>query len=40
MLKSRLPPHGMDVHLASVLDRGAAVNPEPYLGLHWPAVGR
>ena len=40
MLKSRLPPHGMDVHLASVLDRGAAVNPEPYLGPHWPAVDR
>jgi hypothetical protein len=40
MLMSRLPPHGMDVHLASVLDGWAAVNSEPYLGLHWPAVGR
>jgi len=40
MLKSRLPPQGMDVHLASVLDRWAALNPEPYLGPHWPAVDR
>ncbi len=40
MLKSRLPSHGMDVHLASVLDRWAAVNSEPYLGLHRLAVDR
>ncbi len=40
LLKSRLPSHGMDLHLASVLDGWAAVNPEPYLGLHWSAVDR
>ncbi len=27
-------------HLASVLNGWAVANPEPYLGLHWPVVGR
>ncbi len=40
MLTSRLPPQGMDVHLASALDGWAVANPEPYLGLHWPEVDR
>lgn len=40
MLKSRLPPEGMDVHLAAALDGWAAANPEPYLGLHWPVIDR
>ena len=37
VLKSRLPASGMAEHLARLLDRWAAANPEPYLGLHWPA---
>ena len=37
VLKSRLPASGMAKHLARLLDRWAAANPEPYLGLHWPA---
>ncbi|CAN5210335.1 hypothetical protein BH20ACT8_BH20ACT8_03020 [soil metagenome] len=36
VLKSRLPTGGMDVHLATLLDRWARANPEPYVGLHWP----
>ncbi len=36
MLKSRLPSHGMYVHLASVLDGWAAANPEPT----WACTGR
>lgn len=36
VLKSQLTQHGMDVHLASVLDQWAATNPDPYVGLHWP----
>lgn len=35
--KSRLPAKGMAEHLARLLDSWAADNPEPYLGLHWPA---
>ena len=37
VLKSRLPASGMAEHLARLLDRWAAANAEPYLGLHWPA---
>lgn len=40
VLKSHLPQHGMDAHLASVLDQWAAANPEPYVGLHWPKTER
>lgn len=40
VLKSHLPQHGMDRHLASVLDQWAAANPEPYVGLHWPKTER
>lgn len=36
VLKSRLPPKGMHVHLARLLDNWATDNPEPYLGMHWP----
>lgn len=34
--KSRLPPEGMDHHLAAMLHRWAAANLDPYVGLHWP----
>lgn len=37
VLKARLPGGGMDVHLAAMLDRWAQANPDPYVGLHWPA---
>ena|SRR5882757_5636713 len=37
ILKSRLPAKGMAEQLAAVLDKWAAVNAEPYHGLHWPA---
>ena len=40
VLKSHLLQHGMDVHLASVLDQWAAANPEPYVNLHWPKTER
>ncbi|MGH3949101.1 MAG: DUF5615 family PIN-like protein [Pseudonocardiaceae bacterium] len=40
ILKAHLPQHGMDEHLAAVLDQWAAVNPEPYLGLHRPKTER
>ncbi len=40
VLKSHLPQHGMDSHLASVLDQWAVANPEPYIGMHWPKVER
>ncbi len=40
VLKSYLPQRGMDGHLASVLDQWAAVNSEPYVGLHWPKTER
>jgi hypothetical protein len=36
VLKSRLPPAGMHVHLAALLDAWAKANPSPYVGLHWP----
>ena len=36
VLKSRLPPQGMHVHLTELLDKWAMDHPEPYLGLHWP----
>ncbi len=36
VLKSRLPPQEMHVHLAALLDSWATDQPEPYLGLHWP----
>ena len=36
VLKSRLPPQGMHVHLAELLDQWALAHPEPYRGLHWP----
>jgi Domain of unknown function (DUF5615) len=36
VLKSRLPPQGMHVHLAELLDKWALAHPEPYRGLHWP----
>ena len=36
VLKSRLRPQGMHVHLAELLDKWAMDHPEPYLGLHWP----
>lgn len=36
VLKARLPAKGMAEHLVRLLDRWAAENPEPYLGLHWP----
>jgi hypothetical protein len=35
-LKARLRTHGMDEHLAAVLDAWAAANAQPYVGLHWP----
>lgn len=35
-LKSRLPPAGMHVHLAGLVDRWADANPDPYVGVHWP----
>jgi hypothetical protein len=36
VLKSRLPPQGMHVHLAELLDKWALDHPEPYVGLHRP----
>ncbi|HSJ46722.1 MAG TPA: DUF5615 family PIN-like protein [Euzebyales bacterium] len=36
VLTSRLPPQGMHVHLAELLDKWAMAHPKPYLGLHWP----
>lgn len=36
VLKSRLPPGGMHVHLAGLLDGWAKANPDPYRGPHWP----
>jgi hypothetical protein len=36
ILKSRLPAHGMRVHLARLLDTWAKANPDPYVGMHWP----
>ncbi len=36
VLKSRLRTHGMDKHLAAVLDAWSDVNDDPYVGLHWP----
>lgn len=38
VLKSRLPAKGMGEHLAALLDKWAAANPNPYLGLHWPSL--
>jgi Domain of unknown function (DUF5615) len=38
VLKSRLPAAGMAEHLAQLLDTWATANPQPYLGLHWPAA--
>ncbi|MGH3998076.1 MAG: DUF5615 family PIN-like protein [Pseudonocardiaceae bacterium] len=40
VLKSHLPQHGMDSHLAAVLDQWTATNPEPYVGPHWPKTER
>ena len=40
VLKSHLTQHGMDAHLASVLDQWAAAHVDPYVGLHWPKVER
>ena len=37
VLKSRLPASGIAEHLARLIDRWAAANPDPYLVLHWPA---
>ena len=37
VLKSRLPANGMAEHLARLLDHWSTENPDPYLGLHWPA---
>jgi hypothetical protein len=36
VLKSRLPAEGMGEHLAALLDAWAIINPEPYIGFHWP----
>ena len=36
VLKSWLPPQGMHVHLAELLDKWAMTHPKPYRGLHWP----
>ena len=38
VLKSRLRRKGMAEHLAGTLDAWAQSHPDPYLGLHWPAV--
>ena len=37
VLKSRLAAHRMTEQLASMLDRWAVANPQPWIGLHWPA---
>jgi len=37
VLKSRLPQQGMADHLVQMLDAWATANPDPYVGLHWPA---
>jgi|SRR5262245_7026836 len=39
VLKSRLRQRGMIEHLAQLLDGWATANPDPYVGLHWPATG-
>lgn len=36
VLKSRLAAHRMTEQLAGILDRWAAANPQPWIGLHWP----
>jgi predicted nuclease of predicted toxin-antitoxin system len=38
--KSHLAQHGMNAHLASLLDQWASAHPDPYVGLHWPKVER
>lgn len=39
VLKKNLPPGGAQAGaLASVVDRWAHENPEPYVGPHWPAT--
>jgi hypothetical protein len=38
VLKSRLRQKGMAEHLAGTLDAWAQAHPDPYLGLHRPAV--
>lgn len=40
VLKAHLPQRGMDEQLAAVLDQWSAVNPDPYVGLHWPKAER
>ncbi|MBV9314225.1 MAG: DUF5615 family PIN-like protein [Pseudonocardia sp.] len=40
VLKTRLPAGGMSRHLAEVLHVWATANPGPYVGLHWPKIGR
>jgi hypothetical protein len=40
VLKKNLPAGGgQAAALAKVLDQWAQVNPEPYLGPHWPTAG-
>jgi hypothetical protein len=40
VLKARLPQRGMAERLAQMLDTWAKTNPDPYVGLHWPAKPR
>ncbi|MGH8998142.1 MAG: DUF5615 family PIN-like protein [Acidimicrobiia bacterium] len=37
VLKSRLASKAMAEHLAVLVSRWADANPQPYVGLHWPA---
>jgi len=38
VLKARLRGGGLSRRLAELIDDWARGNPEPYVGLHWPAV--
>ncbi|WP_028922392.1 DUF5615 family PIN-like protein [Pseudonocardia acaciae] len=39
VLKSRLVARSLATQLADLLDAWADLNPDPYLGMHWPKIG-